>query len=141
MSAPRSASRAWTRGCVRYNDGVSDLKGKPLVVAAPARPGSGEKYLTPQGFTAIRDGIKRAAGGAGAAVVAGRLPPWLKARAPTGARVGRVRGLVREHRVAAVCEEAKCPRIGECWNAGTATHMLTGLVRIGACRSCSVHLG
>ena len=141
MSAPRSASRAWTRGCVRYNDAVSDLKGKPLVVAAPARPGSGEKYLTPQGFTAIRDGIKRAAGGAAAAVVAGRLPPWLKARAPTGAGFARVRGLVREHRLATVCEEAKCPNIGECWNAGTATLMLMGSVCTRACRFCSVDTG
>ncbi len=141
MSAPRSASRAWTRACVRYNDGVSDLKGKPLVVAAPARPGSGEKYLTPQGFTAIRNGIKRAAGGAGAAVVAGRLPPWLKARAPSGAGFARVRGLVREHRLATVCEEAKCPNIGECWNAGTATLMLMGSVCTRACRFCSVDTG
>src|SRR5947199_2215869 len=141
MSAPRSASRAWTRGCVRYNDGVSDLKGKPLVVAAPAGPGSGGKYLTPQGFTAIRDGIKRAAGGAGAAVVAGRLPPWLKARAPTGAGFARVRGLVREHRLATVCEEAKCPNIGECWNAGTATIMVMGKVCTRACRFCAVDTG
>src|SRR5438067_11821371 len=110
MSAPRSASRAWTRGCVRYNDGVSDLKGKSLVVAAPARPGSGEKYLTPQGFTAIRDGIKRAAGGAGAgaALVAGRLPPWLQPRAPPAAGLARGRGLARERRLAPLCGDAQC---------------------------------
>src|SRR5438034_1833266 len=113
MSAPRSASRAWTRGCVRYNDGVSDLKGKPLVVAEPARPGSGEKYLTPQGFTAIRDGIKR---GADAGRATTPMPPWLKAKAPTGAAFARVRALVREHRLATVCEEAKCPNSAEGWN-------------------------
>src|ERR1700756_4326016 len=141
MSAPRSASRAWTRACVRYNDGVSDLKGIPVVVAESTRPVSGEKYLTPQGFTAIRDGIKRTAGGAGAAVVSGRLPPWLKARAPTGAGFARVRALVREHRLATVCEEAKCPNIGECWNAGTATLMLMGSVCTRACRFCSVDTG
>src|SRR5437879_3572519 len=141
MSAPRSASRAWTRACVRYNDGVSDLRGKPLVVAERARPGSGEKYLTPQGFTAIRNGIKRAAGGAGAAVVAGRLPPWLKARAPSGAGFRGVRALVKEHRLATVCEEAKCPNIGECWNAGTATLMLMGAVCTRACRFCAVDTG
>ena len=141
MSAPRSASRAWTRACVRYNDGVSDLKGIPVVVAGSARPASGEKYLTPQGFTAIRDGIKRTAGDPGAAVVSGRLPPWLKARAPSGAGFARVRALVREQRLATVCEEAKCPNIGECWNAGTATLMLMGSVCTRACRFCSVDTG
>ncbi len=137
MSAPPSASPAWTRACVRYNDRMSDLKGIP-VVAEHSRAASGEKYLTPQGFTAIRDGIKRSAG---AAVFTGRLPPWLKARAPSGAGFGRVRALVREHRLATVCEEAKCPNIGECWSAGTATLMLMGSVCTRACRFCSVDTG
>ncbi len=124
--------------CVRYNDGVSDLKDIPVVVAEPARPGSGEKYLTPQGFTAIRDGIKR---GADAARATTPMPPWLKAKAPTGAAFARVRALVREHRLATVCEEAKCPNIGECWNAGTATIMLMGAVCTRACRFCAVDTG
>ena len=117
---------------------MAELKGIPVVAEASAR--SGEKYLTPQGFTAIRDGIK-----AGAAAVpraaATRKPPWLKARAPTGAGYQGVRALVREHRLATVCEEAKCPNIGECWNAGTATIMLMGAVCTRACRFCSVDTG
>jgi lipoic acid synthetase len=48
---------------------------------------------------------------------------------------------VREHRLATVCEEAKCPNIGECWNAGTATLMLMGAVCTRACRFCSVDTG
>ena len=48
---------------------------------------------------------------------------------------------VREHRLATVCEEAKCPNIGECWNAGTATIMLMGEVCTRACRFCSVDTG
>src|ERR1700739_4650484 len=120
---------------------MSDLKGIPVVVAESARPASGEKYLPPQGFTAIRNGIKRTAGNAGAAVVSGRLPPWLKARAPTGAGFARVRSVVREHRLATVCEEAKCPNIGECWNAGTATLMLMGAGCTRGCRFCSVDTG
>ena len=95
---------------------MSDLKGIP-VVAEGRRARSGEKYLTAQGFTAIRNGIKRGTDGARALP----KPPWLKARAPTGERFQSVRILVREHRLATVCEEAKCPNIGECWNAGTAT--------------------
>ena len=47
----------------------------------------------------------------------------------------------REHRLATVCEEAKCPNIGECWNAGTATIMLMGAVCTRACRFCSVDTG
>jgi lipoyl synthase len=114
------------------------LKDIPVVSeAALAR--SGEKYLTPQGFTAIRDGIKaRGSVPTGAPV---RKPPWLKARAPSGEGYGVVRALVKEHRLATVCEEAKCPNIGECWNAGTATIMLMGAVCTRACRFCAVDTG
>jgi lipoic acid synthetase len=52
-----------------------------------------------------------------------------------------VRALVKEHRLATVCEEAKCPNIGERWNAGTATIMLMGAVCTRACRFCSVDTG
>jgi lipoic acid synthetase len=52
-----------------------------------------------------------------------------------------VRRTVREHRLATVCEEAKCPNIGECWNAGTATIMLMGEVCTRACRFCAVDTG
>src|SRR6516162_1037606 len=121
---------------------MSQLKGIP-VVAEAARARSGEKYLTPQGFTAVRDGIRAPRG---APPVAGppkgqRLPAWLRARAPTGAAFLKVRALVREHRLATVCEEAHCPNIGECWNAGTATIMLMGAVCTRACRFCSVDTG
>jgi len=126
---------------------MSELRGIP-VVAESARPRSGEKYLTPQGFTAVRDGIKaRAAANPPAAepppgqARAARLPAWLRARAPTGAGFHAVRTLVREHRLATVCEEAHCPNIGECWNAGTATLMLMGAVCTRACRFCSVDTG
>ncbi|HSY06460.1 MAG TPA: lipoyl synthase [Steroidobacteraceae bacterium] len=115
---------------------MSQLKGIPLVTEA-ARARSGEKYLTPQGFTAVRDGIKARAAPAPAI----RKPAWLKAQAPTGAGFRAVRALVREHRLATVCEEAKCPNIGECWNAGTATLMLMGAVCTRACRFCSVDTG
>jgi len=117
---------------------MPELKGIP-VVQDPRPPRSGEKYVTPQGFTAVRDGIKaRAAPESGATA---RKPPWLKARAPAGSGYQAVRTLVKEHRLATVCEEAKCPNIGECWNAGTATIMLMGAVCTRACRFCSVDTG
>ena len=126
---------------------MSDLLGIPVVTES-AQPRSGEKYLTPQGFTAVRDGIKASRGAGPAAqeqepgrVPAPRLPRWLRARAPTGSGFQAVRALVREHRLATVCEEARCPNIGECWNAGTATLMLMGAVCTRACRFCSVDTG
>jgi lipoic acid synthetase len=103
---------------------------------------SGEKYQTPQGFTAIRDGIKTP-GSEARADRAGRAgkPRWLKAPIAVGDGYDFVRRTVREHRLATVCEEAKCPNIGECWNAGTATIMLMGAVCTRACRFCAVDTG
>jgi lipoic acid synthetase len=59
----------------------------------------------------------------------------------SGAAFSAVKGIVREHRLSTVCEEAKCPNIGECWNAGTATIMLMGAVCTRACRFCAVDTG
>jgi len=117
---------------------VTDFKGIKLQVERP-RPISGDKYVTPQGFTAIRDGIKRQA--EAEPIRPGAKPRWLRAPMPAGARFDGVRRTVREHRLATVCEEAHCPNIGECWNAGTATLMLMGSVCTRACRFCAVDTG
>src|SRR5208282_2758686 len=71
----------------------------------------------------------------------GRKPAWLRAPLATGAEFSNVKRIVREHRLSTVCEEAKCPNIGECWNAGTATIMLMGAVCTRACRFCAVDTG
>jgi lipoic acid synthetase len=118
---------------------VSEFKGIPIVPRTSATPRSGDKYRTPQGFTAIRDGIKATAHSSALAI--GRKPQWLRAVVPAGQRFDTIRRTVREHRLATVCEEAKCPNIGECWNAGTATLMLMGAVCTRACRFCSVDTG
>ena len=119
---------------------MSDLKGIPIVPAPAANATrSGEKYVTPQGIKAIKDGVK--AGARAAVLPPGRKPAWLRAPMPAGARFDAVRQTVREHRLATVCEEARCPNIGECWNAGTATLMLMGEVCTRACRFCSVDTG
>jgi lipoic acid synthetase len=111
----------------------------PPAHEAAARIGSGEKYITPQGFVAIRDGVK--ARPLEAKVSLGGKPAWLRAKAPTGTGYAAVQSIVREHRLATVCEEAKCPNVGECWNAGTATIMLMGAVCTRACRFCAVDTG
>ena len=105
-----------------------------------ARDRSGEKYMTAQGFTAIKDGQKPRAATVPAPAT-GRKPAWIRAQLPVGTGFGAVKDIVHEHRLATVCEEAKCPNIGECWNAGTATIMLMGAVCTRACRFCSVDTG
>lgn len=115
---------------------MTRLKDIPVVTAPPR---SGQKYVTSQGTTAIKDGIKARA--ATAPLPAGRKPPWLRAPMPGGEGFDEVRRTVREHRLATVCEEAKCPNIGECWSAGTATIMLMGEVCTRACRFCAVDTG
>jgi lipoic acid synthetase len=117
---------------------MPDIKKIPIVREA-ARVRSGEKYVTPQGFTAIRDGVK-----ASARLERSNLtgkPAWLRARAPAGAGFNAVQAIVREHRLSTVCEEAKCPNIGECWNAGTGTILLMGAVCTRACQFCAVDTG
>jgi lipoic acid synthetase len=117
---------------------MPDIKNIPIVRAS-AHVKSGEKYVTPQGYTAIRDGVKARAA-TERSMLSGK-PSWLRARAAAGAGFDAVKAIVREHRLATVCEEAKCPNIGECWNAGTGTIMLMGAVCTRACRFCAVDTG
>ena len=66
------------------------------------------------------------------------LPPWLKAELPSGARYERVKDQMKSGVLHTVCEEARCPNIGECWNGGTATFMVLGDTCTRGCRFCSV---
>lgn len=71
-----------------------------------------------------------------------RLPPWLKVDIPTGASYNNVKQGLRKSKLATVCEEARCPNVGECWGGGpgtaTATIMLMGDTCTRGCRFCSV---
>lgn len=118
---------------------MSDLKGIRVVQETATAARSGEKYQTPQGHSAIKDGIK-SRGEVDRRGLLGK-PRWLKAPLAAGEGYDRVRRAVHDHSLATVCEEAKCPNIGECWNAGTATIMLMGKVCTRACRFCSVDTG
>jgi lipoyl synthase len=120
---------------------MSTLKGIPITTDAAAGGAvrSGEKYQTPQGFSAIKDGIKAHAS-SDRRELTGK-PRWLRAAIAGGEGYDFVRRTVREHRLSTVCEEARCPNIGECWNAGTATIMLMGAVCTRACRFCAVDTG
>jgi lipoic acid synthetase len=68
-------------------------------------------------------------------------PPWLKVRAPGGDTYHRLKETFRELDLHTVCEEARCPNVGECWREGTATVMLLGDVCTRGCRFCAVTTG
>src|SRR5690606_6676847 len=68
-------------------------------------------------------------------------PESLKVRFPAGERYSHLISLVREHRLHTVCEEADCPNIGECFNAGEATFIILGDVCTRSCGFCSVTSG
>ena len=98
---------------------------------------SGDKFVNDKGITAIKDGIK--SGRQEGARLA--KPDWLRIRMRGGETYEKVKSIVHEHRLATVCEEAKCPNMSECWSAGTATIMLMGDVCTRACRFCAVNTG
>jgi lipoyl synthase len=68
-------------------------------------------------------------------------PDWLKVRAPGSAGYTRLKGLMRELQLHTVCEEARCPNIGECWHHGTATFMILGDICTRSCSYCAVSHG
>jgi lipoic acid synthetase len=70
-----------------------------------------------------------------------RKPEWLKVRFPGGERYQHLKGLMRGAQLNTVCEDAHCPNIGECWNAGTATFMILGDVCTRSCGFCAVTTG
>jgi len=68
-------------------------------------------------------------------------PPWLRVTLPGGDTYRHVRERLGEARLNTVCQEARCPNLGECWAHGTATIMLLGDVCTRACRFCAVGSG
>ena len=68
-------------------------------------------------------------------------PKWLKTKIPTGKTYAKIKENLRSQNLFTVCEEAKCPNIGECWNTGTATFMVLGDTCTRACRFCNVKTG
>jgi lipoic acid synthetase len=74
--------------------------------------------------------------------LARQRPEWMKVRAPSGnTRFAELQGIMREGGLHTVCEEARCPNIGECWGRGTATFQIMGEVCTRACRYCAVTSG
>ena len=70
-----------------------------------------------------------------------RHPAWIKARIPSGGNYADLKKLMRDMQLHTVCEEARCPNIGECWNNRTATFMILGDVCTRRCMFCAVKKG
>jgi lipoic acid synthetase len=70
-----------------------------------------------------------------------RKPRWIRARAPQGPGVTRIRKILRQRGLASVCEEAQCPNLGECFTHGTATFMIMGDICTRRCPFCDVAHG
>jgi len=100
---------------------------------------SGEKYTNQFGITAIKDGMKKTSD----ISLNGRprKPEWLKVQLPTGKHYKTLLQDVKAHGLNTVCQESKCPNIGECWNRSTATLMILGNICTRACRFCAVDTG
>src|SRR3989442_6243631 len=70
-----------------------------------------------------------------------KRPEWLRVRLPGGDNYSELKGIMRGLELHTVCEEARCPNIGECWQARTATFMILGDTCTRACKFCAVKTG
>src|SRR5436853_5243804 len=81
---------------------------------------------------------QRAAGSSGGATA---RPDWLRVRAPGGPNYRDLKGLVDDLRLHTVCESARCPNIGDCWERRTATFMILGDICTRSCGFCAIKTG
>lgn len=72
---------------------------------------------------------------------AGPKPRWIRAQLPGGENYRELKSLISGGGLHTVCESARCPNIGDCWQRRTATFMLLGNTCTRACRFCAVHTG
>ena len=70
-----------------------------------------------------------------------RKPGWIRVKAPTSPTYHETRRVIRDNKLATVCEEAACPNIGECWAKKHATMMIMGEICTRACSFCNVATG
>ncbi len=70
-----------------------------------------------------------------------KKPDWIRVKAPGSAGYAETHGIVKEHGLVTVCEEAGCPNIGECWTKKHATFMIMGDTCTRACAFCNVRTG
>ena len=71
----------------------------------------------------------------------GNRPDWLRVKLPYGEKYTNIVDIVEDHDLHTVCQSARCPNMGECWTAGTATFMILGDVCTRSCGFCAVKTG
>ncbi|MEO0583664.1 MAG: lipoyl synthase [Bacteroidota bacterium] len=71
----------------------------------------------------------------------GPRPKWLRVKLPYGESYANVRSIIDKAELHTVCESARCPNMGECWGAGTATFMILGNTCTRSCSFCAVATG
>lgn len=70
-----------------------------------------------------------------------KKPDWLKTRLPGGSNYREVKRIVEGHHLHTICSSGKCPNMGECWSAGTATFMILGEICTRSCKFCATFSG
>ena len=70
-----------------------------------------------------------------------RKPDWLKIKLPKGDNYLKVKGILEKKGLHTICSSGKCPNMGECWNAGTATFMILGDICTRSCKFCATKTG
>ncbi|MEM9345355.1 MAG: lipoyl synthase [Planctomycetota bacterium] len=89
----------------------------------------------------VLDNASASGGGAGLEFIKRKKPDWLRAKLPSGPGFKETRNLVDKYKLHTVCESAKCPNLGECWERGTATMMILGDVCTRSCGFCHIKTG
>ena len=114
--------------------------GRELPIFTPAGDG-GHAHAAREALTIAMGGGSYAAPAADGSQPLRRHPEWIRARLPSGANYHELKGVLRDLTLNTVCEEARCPNIGECWEQRTATIMILGDTCTRACGFCAVKTG
>jgi lipoic acid synthetase len=133
QSTPPSASPAANAG--------SDPATARVLARHPRPLGGDPLKMVDRPVLSLSDRIINNAGGAKDQIAVKRKPPWLRAKVPGGEGYNRLRGIMTQHKLHTVCEEAGCPNMGECWARGVATIMILGDTCTRACGFCNVKTG
>jgi len=133
------STRAAADGLVVLNDEAAPADAAHIRVLGAPRPAVPERVpLRPRfGGCASGAGVGLGAEAAGFR----RLPPWLKIKLPGSGDYAETKSLLRTQRLVTVCEEARCPNLGHCWERGTATIMILGELCTRRCGFCAVSPG
>jgi lipoic acid synthetase len=113
--------------------------GRELPMFTP--PEAGHGHASPASLSIAIGGGSFAAPAVDGSRALRRHPEWIRARLPSGANYHELKGVLRDLTLNTVCEEARCPNIGECWEQRTATIMILGDTCTRACGFCAVKTG